>query len=161
MIPVRLSPTALILGALLAIGTLPLFVHSEPASAMTLRLAPVKDASRSAENGLPFEKVGRRGGGRPGYGRGGGRHYKYHRGRHGPRYRHRRGRHRHYHGGYWYAFPWWLGIGIYAAPYYGPYYAPRRPRYSGSSCSYWAGRCDANWSRPNDYRGCMRYHGCL
>jgi hypothetical protein len=38
-----------------------------------------------------------------------------------------------------------------------------QPRYrqpAGNSCGYWSQRCSANWSRPNDYRGCMRYYGC-
>lgn len=37
-----------------------------------------------------------------------------------------------------------------------------QPRYHrpAGSCGYWSQRCSANWSRPNDYYGCMRYHGC-
>jgi hypothetical protein len=41
--------------------------------------------------------------------------------------------------------------------------AVSRPRYyrPAGSCGYWSQRCSANWSRPSDYRGCMRYYGCL
>jgi hypothetical protein len=156
----RVFPTALALVAALVAGASALLTHPEPASAMTLRLNTANDATQSADTALPVQKVAKRGGGRRGYGRGGGRHYKYHRGRHGPRYRHRHGRYRHYYGGYWYAFPWWLGV--VSVPFYDPhYYAPRRPRYSGGSCDYWSGRCSANWSRRRDYLGCLRYHGCL
>lgn len=37
-----------------------------------------------------------------------------------------------------------------------------QPRYyrPAGSCGYWSQRCSANWSRPSDYRGCMRYYGC-
>ena len=33
------------------------------------------------------------------------------------------------------------------------------PRYGGS-CSYWAAKCQRNWRRSADIRGCLRYHGC-
>jgi hypothetical protein len=43
-------------------------------------------------------------------------HREWRRNRHGDRLRHRQGRYRHYHGGYWYANPWWVlpmvGAGI-------------------------------------------------
>lgn len=103
-----------------------------------------------------------RGGGRNrGYYRGGGRRYGYNRGRHGRRYGYRNGRYNNYYGGYWYAFPWWLGAGVAAGSYYDPYYyAEPAPRYSGGSCGYWSRRCRANWSRRSDFYGCLRYHGC-
>jgi hypothetical protein len=47
------------------------------------------------------------------------------------------------------------------------YYAPRpyyrAPRsYRARSCDYWSARCGANWGYGNkNYRGCMRYYGCL
>lgn len=144
----RVFPTAFVAGAALAAGALFALTPAEPASAMTLRLNPVLGATSSAETALPVEQVRHRGN----------RHHRYDRGRHGPRYKYRRGRNRHYYGGYWYAFPWWLGF--YSAPSYGPYYAPRRPRYSGGSCTYWSQRCNENWSRRSDYLGCMRYYGC-
>ena len=146
----RIYRPASVLGAALAISALTLLTHSGPASAFTLRLAPADNATQSASTALPVEKVGHRGD----------RRYKYDRRRHGPRYRHPRGRNRYHYGGYWYIFPWWLGM--YSEPYYGPYYdGPRRPRYSSRSCDYWSRRCSENWSRRQDYLGCLRYHGCL
>lgn len=52
----------------------------------------------------------------------------------------------------------------YRSPY--RYYGYRRYpsyRYSpGPSCSYWARRCAENWGYGGpDYRGCLRYQGCL
>jgi hypothetical protein len=79
-------------------------------------------------------------------------HRRYRRHRHGRRYRSRRGRHRHYHGGYWYVYPWWT------VP---PAYYSTPPRYYGGRCERWHRRCRANWGVGGDYRGCMRYHGCL
>lgn len=60
---------------------------------------------------------------------------------HGPRYRARRPGF-HFYGGWWYAFPWWLGV--------------------TDRCEYWHQQCVYNWgySNPN-YRGCMRYHQCV
>ena len=67
-------------------------------------------------------------------------------GAHYPRYRTRRPGFTNYYGGFWYAFPWWIG----SAPYY---YDDR--------CEYWQRRCVAEWGFGNpDYYGCMRYHGC-
>ena len=72
------------------------------------------------------------------------RHRKYRRHRHGRRHRSRRRGHRHYYGGYWYAYPWWLHT------------VPRRY----GRCEYWQRQCRRNWGRGRDYRGCMRHHGC-
>lgn len=57
------------------------------------------------------------------------RHYD--RKHHGERYRNRNDKYRHYHDGYWYAFPWWL---YYVAPYgryYGGYYGDYDGGYYG------------------------------
>ncbi|NNE23253.1 MAG: hypothetical protein HKN11_11655 [Rhizobiales bacterium] len=78
------------------------------------------------------------------------RHRRYRRHRHGRRYRRRYGSYRHFHGGYWYSYPWW------ALP--PAYYAPPRPRYG--RCGRWHRACLNNWGHGPNYRGCMRYHGC-
>jgi hypothetical protein len=58
-----------------------------------------------------------------------------------------------------------IGLGFFFGPgYFSPapppvYYTPV-PRV-GSACTYWLARCEANWSRPQDVRGCLRYQGCL
>jgi hypothetical protein len=73
---------------------------------------------------------------------------------HGQRYRYYRPGYQLY-GGWWYAFPWWLGA-------VGPrYYYPAQPQYGGR-CEYWRQQCIRNWGYggPN-FRGCLRYHGCL
>jgi hypothetical protein len=68
-----------------------------------------------------------------------------------PRHRFRRQGFAHYYGGWWYAFPWWLG----AASYY--YDVP----VAGGQCEIWHRECVASWGYGNaDYYGCMRYHGC-
>ena len=68
-----------------------------------------------------------------------GRHYSYDRGRHGPRYGYRHGNYRHYYGGYWYAYPWWLGAAAIAAPYYADsyYYDDAEPDYAGGGHVQW------------------------
>lgn len=74
---------------------------------------------------------------------------KWDRKRHGDRKRSRGGKYRHYHGGYWYATPWWMipaigiGIGIGAARCDSVHRDCRR-RYGGGS----------------DYRRCMRRNDC-
>lgn len=50
-------------------------------------------------------------------------------------------------------------------PYYQHRYRPRYRRYRyrryGGRCGRWSRRCAANWGYGNnDYRGCLRYHGC-
>lgn len=73
---------------------------------------------------------------------------RYDRRRHGERHRTRRPGFTYYHGGYYYAWPWWT-FGIVVAPGY------------GGTCSYWHNQCVANWGYANpNYYGCMRYHGC-
>ena len=57
---------------------------------------------------------------------------------------------------------WWIPGAIIGGIIIGsalsqPRYRPAQP---SGSCGYWSQRCSANWSRPNDYRGCMRYYGC-
>jgi hypothetical protein len=42
----------------------------------------------------------------------GGRQFVYDQRRYGPRYSYRHGSYRHYHDGYYYASPWWLGAGV-------------------------------------------------
>ncbi len=52
----------------------------------------------------------------------------------------------------------------YSEPYYEPYhYEPSyTPRGSVGRCGHWHDECVENWGAANpDYRGCMRYHGCL
>lgn len=49
--------------------------------------------------------------------------------------------------------------------YYRRYYRYRRPapsyRTRPSRCEHWSRRCAANWGYGNNnWRGCMRYHGC-
>lgn len=67
---------------------------------------------------------------------------------HGPRFRRPQGRYRHYHDGFWYSFPWWV-LPFFAAPSY------------GDQCQQWSNRCYRNWGGGANYRGCMRYHGCM
>jgi hypothetical protein len=58
-----------------------------------------------------------------------------------------------------------IGLGFFFGPgLYPPapppiYYTPV-PQVGGA-CAYWLARCEANWSRPQDIRGCLRYQGCL
>jgi hypothetical protein len=42
-----------------------------------------------------------------------------------------------------------------------PYYYSPLPGPYGNICQYWSARCSANWSRYQDYLGCLRYQGCL
>ena len=81
---------------------------------------------------------------------------RYNRRHHGPRYRHRHGRYHYNYGGYWYAFPWWLGVATY--PYYDDYsYAPE----GGGYCADIHRACVARWGYGNsNYVGCMRYDNC-
>ena len=57
---------------------------------------------------------------------------------------------------------WWIPGAIIGGIIIGG--ALSQPRYRqvqpAGSCGYWSQRCSANWSRPSDYRGCMRYYGC-
>jgi hypothetical protein len=78
------------------------------------------------------------------------RHRRYRRNRHGRRYRRRSGPYIHFHGGYWYNYPWWS-----LPP---AYYAPPRRQYG--RCARWQRACRNNWGYGPNYRGCMRYHGC-
>ncbi len=69
------------------------------------------------------------------------KHRRYQRPRHGGRFRARRGRYRHYHGGYWYAYPWWL------TPVMG-------------RCEHWDRTCRRQYGHGRTYRRCMRRHDC-
>lgn len=82
----------------------------------------------------------------------------------GPRYRYRRPGYTYFYGGWWYPFAWWSSPALIYRPYRPYYYYDRpyyRPRVASRSCEYWRDRCIANWGYANnDFRGCMRYHGC-
>jgi hypothetical protein len=57
-----------------------------------------------------------------------------------------------------------IGLGFFFGQglFYPPppvFYTPV-PRVAGA-CTYWLARCEANWRRPVDIRGCLRYQGCL
>lgn len=98
-----------------------------------------------------------RGGYRSKY-RGGRYATRYNRRHHGHRYRHRHGRYRYNYGGYWYAFPWWLGVAAY--PYYDDYYNGYAP-VGGGYCANIHRACVARWGYGNsNYVGCMRYDNC-
>ncbi len=61
-------------------------------------------------------------------------------GRNFPRYRYRHGRFHYFYHGWWYAFPWWIGV------------------YSGYG--YWSDVCAARWGYGTyRYYRCMYYHG--
>lgn len=116
----RARPGMLMLATALVAGGLTMLPLSKATSAMTLQLNPLNSTPQNAETAHAVEKVARRAR----------RHRRYERRRHGRRYRAPRGRHKHYHGGYWYRVPWWLGLPYVGTPYYDPYYdvvpAPRR-----------------------------------
>ena len=61
--------------------------------------------------------------------------------RYGPRYAYRRAGYGYYHGGYWYARPWWtVGVGpvvVYNSALYGPRYRYRRAGYVYRHGGYW------------------------
>jgi hypothetical protein len=153
---------------------------SNPANAMTLSLADARPQSTETTAELPIEMVSQRRGGNRGYrygrgggnrgyryGRGGGnrayrhgggrRHYGYNRGRHGARYGYRHGNYRHYYGGYWYAFPWWLGAAAVAAPYY------YEPEYNGGDHVQWClDRYRSYNPRTDTFRGYDGFdHRCI
>jgi hypothetical protein len=54
---------------------------------------------------------------------------------------------------------WWIPALI-GGVIIGSALSQRRYSQPAGSCGYWSQRCSANWSRPADYRGCMRYYGC-
>jgi hypothetical protein len=61
-------------------------------------------------------------------------------GTHYRRHRHRRRGYVYYHGGWWYAFPWWIG--------------------DYSDYDYWSDVCASRWGYDTyGYYRCMRYHG--
>jgi hypothetical protein len=71
----------------------------------------------------------------------------------------RHGKRHHRRGGDW--NDWWIpGLVIGGVIVGSALSQPRYHRPAGGSCGYWSQRCSANWSRPSDYRGCMRYYGC-
>jgi len=55
---------------------------------------------------------------------------------------------------------WWIPGAIIGGIIIGSALSQPRYRQPANSCGYWSQRCAANWSRPSDYRGCMRYYGC-
>jgi len=55
---------------------------------------------------------------------------------------------------------WWIPGAIIGGIIIGGALSQPRYRQPAGSCGYWSQRCSANWSRPSDYRGCMRYYGC-
>ncbi len=57
-----------------------------------------------------------------GDGRGYIKNVRYDRRHHGDRFRYKHGKYRHYRDGYWYAWPWWLGIGVGIGSFYGGYW---------------------------------------
>ena len=60
-------------------------------------------------------------------------------GAHYPRYRRRNHRFRYYHGGWWYANPWWIG----------------------GDCEYWSNVCASQWGYDTGgYYSCMSDYGC-
>jgi hypothetical protein len=56
---------------------------------------------------------------------------------------------------------WWIPGAIIGGAIIGGVLSQPRYHRPAGSCGYWSQRCSANWSRPSDYRGCMRYYGCL
>ncbi len=67
-------------------------------------------------------------------------------GAHYRRYRHRRHGYAYYRGGWWYAFPWWLGS---------------EPYYEGGYCDNWANRCAYRYGYGTwSYYRCMEDEGC-
>jgi hypothetical protein len=49
-----------------------------------------------------------------------------------------------------------------APPVARSYVVPPATRYMApNQCSNWAERCRDNWGYGANYRGCLRYHGCL
>ena len=80
------------------------------------------------------------------------RRYHDNRGYHGNRrYNYRR---------YDYNNNWWIPGALLGGVIIGSALSQPRYRQPTGSCGYWSQRCSANWSRPSDYRGCMRYYGC-
>lgn len=154
--------------ALGLIGLLALSVQSPAAAGTAATLADGALVHGPGPNDLMTEvgSHGRKGHyrGRPVYrganGYRGPKGYRNHRGYRG--YRNYRG-YRGYRGGPSVGFGFYFGPRYVVPPpvVYAPrppvYYAPRR---YGNQCSYWHSRCTANWSRYNDIRGCLRYHGC-
>jgi len=57
-------------------------------------------------------------------------------------------------------YNWWIPGAFIGGLIIGGALSQPRYRQPAGSCSYWSQRCSANWSRPSDYRGCMRYYGC-
>jgi len=81
------------------------------------------------------------------------------RNRHHGRERHHGKRHYNYNR-YDYNNNWWIPGAIIGGIIIGGALSQQRYRQPAGSCGYWSQRCSANWSRPSDYRGCMRYYGC-
>jgi hypothetical protein len=55
---------------------------------------------------------------------------------------------------------WWIPGALIGGIIIGGALSQPRYRQPAGNCGYWSQRCSANWSRPSDYRGCMRYYGC-
>ncbi len=148
--------TATMFGAAVLAAAMASFGLSTSAHSMTLNLAAAQPLVAQTASELPVELVGNRRGGYGGYRHGGGRrHYGYNRGRHGPRYGYRHRNYRHYYGGYWYAFPWWLGAAAVAAPYYAePDYYDAEPGYAGGDHVQWClNRYRSYNPRTDTFRG--------
>ncbi len=118
---------AVVFSAALAVGGMTTAIMPSTASAMTLNLSPMLAATQGVETANSVEKVGHR---RTRRHRRAHRRFYYSHRRHGRRYRHRRGRHVHYHNGYYYAAPFWLGALAIGSAIHQPYYHPPARRHS-------------------------------
>ena len=123
-------------GLALAIGTASLLAGASSASASSFLAGANAPATSNSQSAADIQLVGHRrhagGGGYKSRRRASGGRYKtrrhagVHKGRkyRGRRYRNRRSGYRHYHGGYWYPYAWWLGsaaVGVAIASQYDGY----------------------------------------
>ena len=76
------------------------------------------------------------------------------------KWHHHHGKRRHHHRRHDYHDDWWIPGAIIGGLIIGGMLSQPRYHRPAGTCGYWSQRCSANWSRPSDYRGCMRYHGC-